>query len=420
MSILVTSEWPYCAYPLVTEVYNFCTHGCLYCFTKHKETWHNKARKRRERGFDPDRDILDIDPFKRVFRGETNSTKTDKLLNTFLSSRSAIQIGSQTDPGGTLERQYRRCLQFLRVLKVEGNAYPVRISTKGTAFGDHRYLDVFDGYSNATILVSAVSMDTKAVKRIEPNAPTVKRRFRMARALSETGVRLGLRLRPVIPGFTEKTLTDLIGEASNAGFQWVTVDWLRIPRTLTAESRDNYEKLSDIVGVDLLDYFRRYSDIAENRNGFLRLKPENTIRLYDRVHSLCTRYGLRLASCNKDFRCYRTYTPNCCGGPLSDRTWNRMQFSYAVHVAKRKGRVHLDDVFDAKSPLNQIINKDNKSKTYWTLTYGETFKKIWNDPTHRYYPANFFPELKFVSKDKAGNHVFAYNSPGTRKNKRSR
>ena len=85
-----------------------------------------------------------------------------------------------------------------------------------------------------------------------------------------------------------------------------------------------------------------------------------------------------------------------------------MQFSYAVYIAKKKGKVFLSDIFDLKSPLNNIKNNDNNSKLYYNLSYGETLKEIWNNSNHRYYPANFFQELEFHSKDGNGNHIFIY------------
>lgn len=411
MSILITSEWPYCAYPLLAEVYNFCNHECLYCFTKHKETWHNKAKKRKERGFDLKRDLLDIEAFRKAFNGEPCTTQPELLLRSFLDLRHAIQIGGQTDPGGALEVKHRQCFKLLNLLKTDGNSYPIRISTKGPAFADPRYLDIFDGYTNATILISAISTDSRILKKIEPFAPIVEERFRMAKTLSKTGVRLVLRLRPIIPGFTEKTLQQLIGEASDSGFQGVSVDWLRIPRTLTAESKANFLRLSDIIGTDLLKYFKQYSDILDNRNGYLRLKPEHTIRSYDKIRSLCSKYNLRLASCNKDFRCYGTHTPNCCGVPLADKSWNRLQLSYAVHVAKKKGTVRIDDILNINSPLSVLKNRDNGPQAYHQSTYVETLKEIWNDPKHRYYPSSFFPELNYISKDKSNNHIFSYIRP---------
>jgi len=94
-----------------------------------------------------------------------------------------------------------------------------------------------------------------------------------------------------------------------------------------------------------------------------------------------------------------------------------MQLSYAVHIAKQKGTVHLSDVVNPTSPMNDLKNRDNRSVFKSRLTYGETFKMIWNDPTHRHYPANFFPELKFCSRDKKGDHVFAYYKPTDRRDR---
>jgi DNA repair photolyase len=409
MSILITPEWPYCAYPLVVEIYNFCYHDCLYCFTKHKESWHNKALKRKIRGFNEQLDILDINIFKRIIDGKEIKNKKELELRKFIKKRYAIQIGAQTDPAGLLETKYKMTLKLLRLLKSKASHYPVRISTKGIAFKDNEYIELFKNYKNASILISMISTDDNLVKELEPNAPNIEERFSLASILSKTKVQLGLRLRPIIPNFTENTVEELIRRAKDSGFQWITVEWLRIPRTLTNASLINYKKMSDIIGFDIVEYYKEHSDIRDNNNGYLRLKAENTIKLYEKIYLLCKKYNLKLSSCNKDFRCYKTYTPNCCGVPLSDNSWNRMQLSYAVYIAKKKGHVHFNDIFSPKSPLNIIVNNDNDNKKYSGLSYGDTLREIWNNSQHRFYPSNYFPELKYFSKDNYGNDVFTYN-----------
>jgi DNA repair photolyase len=408
MSITITPEWVYCSYPLIVEVYNQCSFNCLYCFTKHKESWHNKALKRKQRGFDPSKDIEKLDSFNKIFNGHNKLNKTERLLKNFIDKRIAIQIGAQTDPAGNYEIKFRQTKNLLELLKYKGDRYPIRISIKGIAFMDNQYYDIFNGYENASVLISLISTDDKLIRKIEPDAPSVKDRFALARLLSECGVKLGLRLRPIIPMFTEYTLEDLFVQAKHSGFEWVTVEWLRIPRTMTRATRARFLKLSEIVGLDLIEFFNKYSDINCNKNGFLRLKKENTFELFEKIISLGKKLDLKIASCNKDFRCQGTDTPNCCGIPLSDINWSRMQLSYAVYLAKENGRVFLSDIINYDSPLFYIVNKDNKPKTYNNLTYGESFTQIWNNPKHRFYPAKYFPELLFYGKDLAGNHIFSY------------
>jgi DNA repair photolyase len=409
MSIVVTPEWPYCSYPLLVEVYALCNFGCLYCFTRHKETWHNKAFKRRKRGFDPRKDMLDVSVFVNCFDNLAPRTRMERILRSFLKKRLAFQIGGQTEPAGKLELKFKQTKRLLEILKDKGNKYPVRISIKGTAFERDEYLRIFEGYDTATVLVSIISLNERVLSAIEPNVPTVTERLRMAKTLSKTGVNLGLRLRPIIPGFTEKTLDELFHKAREVGFQWVTVEWLRIPRTMTNVTKRNYKKLSTAIGFDLVDYYAKHGDVKMNRNGCVRLKKEATADLYDEILHLGRKYELPVASCNSDYRCIETMTPNCCGVSLCDPYWSRMQFSYAVYLAKLNGKVTLDDILDRKSPLFAISNRDNYPKDYCGLSYGESLMRIWNNPEHRYYPATFFRELRYVGKDKNGNHTFAYD-----------
>lgn len=409
MSILITSEWPYCAYPLVIETYSLCNYGCLYCFTKHKETWHNNAKIRKIKGFDSKRDVINLRILERALCGLKVQSKQEMMIKHFVDNRIAFQVGGQTDPFGEYEKKNKATLKLLELLKNKGSHYPIRLSTKGMVLSNKEYLDVLTGYENSYVLISLISMDENKLSLIEPNTPTAGERLELMKLLSERKIKVGLRLRPIIPNFTESTIEELIVESQKNGCSSVTVEWLRIPRTMTQETKERYERMSNIVGYDIVQYYHKHSDVSDNRNGYLRLKPEVTQGLYKKIISICKKNKINLSSCNKDFRCYGTSTPNCCGVGLEDLSWNRMQFSYAVYLAKKHGLVKYSDIYDKKSPLNFIINDGNFAGRLRGLTYEEALRKIWNDVQHRYYPANFFPELKFVKKDCRGNHIFGYD-----------
>ncbi|XXJ18516.1 radical SAM protein [Desulfovibrio caledoniensis] len=408
MGIFITPEWPYCSYPIAIEPYHICNYGCKYCFTKHKESWHNKAKKRKERGFDASKDVFDISTVEKLIHGFEPTNRDSRSLKYFLDRRIAVQIGAQTEPCGILEQKYKSTLNLIKLFRTGGNNYPIRISTKGLELGKEEYLEALESYSKASVLISLISMDSATLKLIEPLTPSPEERLNLGLALSHTKVNLGLRLRPIIPNFSEKTFGALLEKAKEYGFQWVTVEWLRVPRTLTIQTKANYDHISEAIGFDVIEYYHNNSDLKHNRNGYLRLNQQVTQKTYEQLVKLCKKYRLDISSCNKDFREYETSTPNCCGLPLSDKSWSRMQISYAVHVAKENGIVTFSDICNEDSPLNFIINRDNCKRNVYDTTYAESLKNIWSNESHRFYPASFFPELSFLSIDTNGDHIFKY------------
>ncbi|UCE26725.1 MAG: hypothetical protein JSW52_10325, partial [Candidatus Coatesbacteria bacterium] len=189
--------------------------------------------KKVNKPFNPDKDIIDIRPISRVFSGESPKNRTERMLNSFLKKRIAIQIGGITDPAGIYEERFGITLKILNMFKTKGDNYPIRISFKGSAFGKNEALDILEGYTNLTALISVSVPESDLVPQIEVGTPSIGERIRLVRELSKLGLRVGLRLRPILPNISVERYIKMVEDFKEAGAEILTIEWLRVPRSFT-------------------------------------------------------------------------------------------------------------------------------------------------------------------------------------------
>jgi DNA repair photolyase len=71
--------------------------------------------------------------------------------------------------------------------------------------------------------------DNRTARLVEPQAPTITKRFEAMQALAEAGIPTGISIAPVIPGLNDEAIPELLARAKAAGA--VTATWilLRLP-----------------------------------------------------------------------------------------------------------------------------------------------------------------------------------------------
>ena len=99
-----------CDYPIHFDTYEGCSHGCKYCFVKHKYSIDNIKPLNTTKGL------------KRFIKGGRN------LETKWCDWNIPLHWGANSDPFQSCERAYRKSLECLRIFAETG--YPVIISTK--------------------------------------------------------------------------------------------------------------------------------------------------------------------------------------------------------------------------------------------------------------------------------------------------
>jgi len=194
--------------------YRGCEHGCVYCFARPTHEWLGLSAG------------LDFET-RLIARPEAPQKLVQELRHRAYTPQ-PIAIGTNTDPYQPIEKKHeimRECLKVLRDC-----SHPVAVVTKGTLI--ERDIDILRDMARDGLVrvgISITSLDVTLSRKLEPRAPSPKRRLATIRALSDAGIPVRIMTSPVIPGLTDHELESLLKAGSDAGA--VAASWimLRLP-----------------------------------------------------------------------------------------------------------------------------------------------------------------------------------------------
>lgn len=193
--------------------YRGCFHACAYCYARPThEYWGFGA------GTDFESKLVVKEDAPQLLRQafEKPSWQGEQIL-----------FSGNTDCYQPLEATHgltRACLEICAEYR-----NPVVIITKGALV--LRDLDVLLRLQReAWVLVYfsiPFSLD-EAARKMEPQAPSIAKRFAAMKALSDSGIPTGISIAPVIPGLNEEDIPDLLKRAQRAGACTATYSLLRL------------------------------------------------------------------------------------------------------------------------------------------------------------------------------------------------
>jgi len=222
-SIISYNRSPDLSFDRSLNPYRGCEHGCIYCFARPSHAWLGLSA-----GLDFETRLVARPDAATVLRRE-------------LSARSykaaTIAIGTNTDPYQPIERDHkvmRACLGVLSEFR-----HPVGIVTKGTLI--ERDLDILApmaalGLVRAGISITTLSEDLS--RRMEPRAPTPRRRLAIIQRLTEVGIPVRAMLAPVVPGLTEHEVERILVACRDVGADHASWIMLRLPREVSGLFQD--------------------------------------------------------------------------------------------------------------------------------------------------------------------------------------
>ena len=140
-----------------------------------------------------------------------------------------IVFSGNTDCYQPLEATYgltRGCLEVCAEFQ-----NPVGIITKAAlVMRDLDLLQRLHEVAWVRVYGSIAFSDDETARKVEPQAPSITKRFEVMRALSEAGIPTGISIAPVIPGLNEDDIPELLDRAKHAGARTATFILLRLPR----------------------------------------------------------------------------------------------------------------------------------------------------------------------------------------------
>ncbi len=167
--------------------YRGCTHGCHYCFARRYQTQFELG---------PGDEFSSL-IFVKVNFPDVLRRELDKPSWT----REQVALGTATDPYQPIEGHYKLTRRVLEALIAART--PVGIVTKGPMIvRDKELLATLARVAGCTVCVSVPTVDEDAWRALEPGTAHPLQRLRAVRTLREAGVRAGVLMMPVVPGFT--------------------------------------------------------------------------------------------------------------------------------------------------------------------------------------------------------------------------
>jgi DNA repair photolyase len=169
--------------------YRGCTHACHYCFARRYHTQF---------------ELGSGDEFSSVIFVKTNFPDVlRRELDRPSWSRDMAALGTATDPYQPIEGHYRLTRRTIEALLAAKN--PVGIVTKGPMIvRDADLLADLSRVAECTVCVSVPTVDEDAWRALEPGTAHPLQRLRAVRKLRDAGVKAGVLMAPVVPGFTTR------------------------------------------------------------------------------------------------------------------------------------------------------------------------------------------------------------------------
>lgn len=167
--------------------YRGCTHGCHYCFARRYQTQFELG---------PGDEFSSL-IFVKVNFADVLRRELDKPSWT----RDQVALGTATDPYQPIEGHYKLSRRSLEALAAART--PVGIVTKGPMIV--RDIDVLQSLSRVaacTVYLSVPTVDEDAWRVLEPGTAHPLQRLRAVRRLCDAGIRAGVLMAPIVPGFT--------------------------------------------------------------------------------------------------------------------------------------------------------------------------------------------------------------------------
>ena len=312
-----------CDYPIHFDTYEGCSHGCKYCFVKHKYS------------IDNIKPLDTVKGLKRFINGGRNyETK-------WCDWGIPLHWGANSDPFQSVEKVHGKSLECLRIFAETG--YPVIISTKNPVMLTEEPYFSLIRESNAVI---QISMACGKYDKLEPGAPPYEERLKAAEKLSGSVKRVIVRLRPYFPDCHE----DILGE---------------IPRY----------KEAGIYAVSVSGFYSLKKQAGRVRYGNAYQFPNDFLYpRYMEIKEQCHRYGIDFlcSECGLD---HIGDSLDCCGcGGLEGfkpNTFNTSHLAYDDIAPQPTAAMKATDTYQPFKAIgqNQKWALKCKNKSFEQLMY---------------------------------------------------
>lgn len=237
-TILSRNESPDLPFRWSLNPYRGCFHACAYCYARPShEYW----------GFGSGTD------FETKLVAKVNAAA--RLTETFAKPSwegELVVFSGNTDPYQPLESKLALTRACLEVCAAHRN--PVGIITKSSlVLRDLDILQDLQARAWVRVYFSIPFASDEVARKVEPQAPSITKRFETMARLAESGISTGVSIAPVIPGLNEHDIPEILKKSREAGAQQATYMLLRLndnvePVFLERMTRQFPDRIHKIMG----------------------------------------------------------------------------------------------------------------------------------------------------------------------------
>jgi DNA repair photolyase len=384
------------------------------------------AKRKMMEKLEVDQTEWDLRKFIAFLRGDLKSEWT-KAMYPLINEGQPVQWGALGEPFDEVELNSGWALKALPI--IGQLKHPIRISTKGgkTILRDE-YLDAFkEARPYVWVNFSIIHPEDDVMRKIDLRAPEPSVRFKAMKALSDMGIKTGLRYRPIVPQLALKDVKGepawkvMVDNAVEAGAKAISYEVIFLNQSANEMQRKLYQRLSDVVGVK--DFPRIWKHHSIRNQNCLRANRLYKYGLMMNIHDYAKSQGLYVGVSDPHFKEYGD-SPCCCGIPEDDQIFGKFSRKCltSIVIAGRKAyeekgenlRFHFTDWapdWAKEVPLHMMVclSDADKHHKYAKTTWYDKLRNSWNKPTHFRSPYYYFEGiLEPVEIDSEKDVVYEY------------
>ena len=404
--ISYNTQYPYCPLPLRIDSRRGCPFACEYCFSN---TFLSKIVGHEITDYSKFSTPANVKVILKKFKLAGHEQETEDMEVQSIQHGLPVHFGGTADPFYYAEKQDRATLSILHILN-EHN-YPTVLSTKGTMVSNDEYVKKLN--MPLVLQITLTTLDEKIANIMEPNAPTPQERLTTIKELSDMGFYVTVRNEPYFPFQTKEYYQNFFDSIADAGAKHVSC----APVRMYSKRLDAFKAA---LGTERVNYAL---SVSEGYMGYKRLKRSYVLQHSTMFKGMATANGMTYGGAgDNDSLMGDSF---CCCFPIESvkgfENISKYNLYYAARLAKKNGKVTLDDISKEWHPEGKMYTKAAQSYTkelpQWQSVHAY-FEHQWNRNKSSGMVLDDVQGIHYIGDDGNGNAMYAYEKEETKTQKR--
>lgn len=285
-----------CLYAFEIDTYGRgCSHNCTYCYARAELTVHGYRNN-------PMPVPVDLNEIRKTFYTVFETSKPSKWRSV-MEQRIPLRIGCMSDSFMWIDSKYKITQELLKIL--DFYQYPYTIITHSDLVAHDDYLALLR-QNLCSIQLSIPSVNDELNRKLEPGAPSAKRRLLAIEKLANNGFWTTVRINPMFPiypdgFFTNPNFTwdgpvpkfeyssfEMVDDIARAGCHSIIASFGRF-------SSFSMNRMSEALGTNLRVFFNK-SQVNKSRRDF-HFSDKEIRWYYEEIKRNCVSRGVEFTVC---------------------------------------------------------------------------------------------------------------------------